>query len=396
MPIDFDDVRPGDLITADFINHVTQTLEDLDARVTELESQQAPDDGRVRIETVVPSGVLQVGQEIVVIGQNFGFSLGAHRVSISGQSVNSFGFGSSDGQLVFNVPSIPNLDGDTPVTLRVDNVSQNEFDTYPLVVAEPQAPLDGIVNVSFSAFPSSITPGAQATFGVEIESQLSRSVTLNLSPSVEGGTSPVSSWTDAVVLRDSAGNEILNGLIDLAAGATETLSFTIDPIPSGTSGVSFTVRLDTTTAETSTTWSAQQSFTVDAPVIEPDPDIAVGSITLTNGDDGHSLDGSTVTVLEGGTAVLSVQVTFSAAGTYNLLPAVTGSESGWEVNLGIQQPSQIIVSSADITNSSVQTPVTFVVVASQGAEPSSGGRLRIQEENRDRYRDLIFDTELQT
>ena len=64
------EVRPGDLITAEFMNRVLAQIEDLSSRVAFLEGTLGKQDSVVITALVPQDGNVKVGEQIRVIGKN--------------------------------------------------------------------------------------------------------------------------------------------------------------------------------------------------------------------------------------------------------------------------------------------------------------------------------------
>ncbi len=124
-------VRPGELITAELINQILAELESLQVRVTKLEAGGAvvtpttPAPTPVRITDLLPHGTRRVGEELNVVGENFLTPAEANNVTVGGirvvvfKSVSDANAGRS---LVFDIPKVsPLADAGTPVPVRVEN-----------------------------------------------------------------------------------------------------------------------------------------------------------------------------------------------------------------------------------------------------------------------------------
>lgn len=134
-----DEVRPGDLITADLMNQVLATLADLQMRVAQLETGGE----RLRILEASPASP-RVGETLTVTGINFPLDPGNGNVQISGITVDRF-IAASDTRLVFSVPSgFPILPGDYLLTVRNGGFS----DTHSLRILPASSNLTGSVLVS--------------------------------------------------------------------------------------------------------------------------------------------------------------------------------------------------------------------------------------------------------
>jgi hypothetical protein len=119
MAIQFERVKPGDLITADLMTQIMEAVEDLDNRVTALQSSGVGYGAPV-ITELIPSDQIRIGQELTIKGSNFMPENRAPIVSVGGASIVRFKQVPQDTILVFNILShIPGVPNDFPVI--VDN-----------------------------------------------------------------------------------------------------------------------------------------------------------------------------------------------------------------------------------------------------------------------------------
>src|ERR1044072_946859 len=94
------EVRPGDLITAELINQILHDLENLQMRVAQLEAAPvtAPQPGAV-IMSVSPSANIHEGDRLTVNGNNFRVPTLANQISLDLFPVTSgFGVGGGSGE----------------------------------------------------------------------------------------------------------------------------------------------------------------------------------------------------------------------------------------------------------------------------------------------------------
>src|SRR6185369_1788293 len=102
-----------------------------EARITALEGA-VPVGGAVVITAVVPSGPVHLGDELRLIGRNFGIAA-LNSININGTPVTGFKPGSSDTLLIFNVPAVQGVpaQGQT-ATLNLSN--PNGFATTTIFI----------------------------------------------------------------------------------------------------------------------------------------------------------------------------------------------------------------------------------------------------------------------
>jgi len=145
-------VKPGDLITADFINGLIDIISDLQARVGDLENGLGQSQN-VQITAFdpppPPQGAGQaLGQVMRIYGVNFAFPSANNTVKLQNFGVPSGGLavvqtfrpGSSPTQLEFVIPTnIAGIAaGGTDVTITVSNSNGSAHTTYRLKPALPQ------------------------------------------------------------------------------------------------------------------------------------------------------------------------------------------------------------------------------------------------------------------
>lgn len=131
MPIDLNPVRPGDLITSDFMNRLLAHIDDLEQRIANLEDDV--DSGlQVRITQFEPQSEQEVGRTLSILGQNFLFPPSQNQVTINGIPATEFGL-SSPTRIRVTVPPIPGAP--TDVVVRVENSNGLDEAGYRIVPA---------------------------------------------------------------------------------------------------------------------------------------------------------------------------------------------------------------------------------------------------------------------
>lgn len=390
MPIDRSNVRPGGLITAGFIEQVLDKLDELEGRVAALEDTSEPSDGQVNIDNVIPSGTLTVGQEVVVLGENFEFSVGGHRVTVAGQPINAFRSGTGDGQLIFEIPGIPDLTEESSVTLRVEN--RSSFDTYPITVQPVQSALVGSVDVVFEgATPETIETGAAATFSYTLHSRLNRRATVTLVPRATLQTSTPEDWSDLVSIRTSDGDPIVNSRVDIGGGETREVQLHIESIPQGGDGETFTIRLDARAGGSAVGTSGSETITVGEAIVPPDDTITLGSLSLSDQMGSVDLAGTSLEMGSEASALLRLAATFSQEGTYDLSTELAEDATRWSATIFEQQANPVVISSADLGAGPVERNLQFIVESSGTELVSSSLTFRVQRRGADRSRTFSID-----
>src|ERR1043165_1002819 len=157
-------VTAGDLITAGQWNNFIYEITSLGARVSALEGAGG---SLVAITGLFPVGALSIGSELKVIGRNFGVP-GTNVVTIEGIQVTQFKPGSSDTQLIFDIPVVQGVpvQGKT-VTLSVSTA--RGFASTMLVLLPAQASLpDGNLFITLTQPPTDpqLKPGQSYIFEI--------------------------------------------------------------------------------------------------------------------------------------------------------------------------------------------------------------------------------------
>ncbi|RKH82626.1 hypothetical protein D7Y21_28020 [Corallococcus sp. AB045] len=119
MPSPIQKVNPGDLVTSEFMNHLLDRIDNLEERVARIEAEGAAS-GAVVILDILPEGIVRVGDEMRLIGRNFGL-LALNVVTVAGKRIEQFTSG-SDSLIVFNAPTVPGIKEEgQPVQLTLSN-----------------------------------------------------------------------------------------------------------------------------------------------------------------------------------------------------------------------------------------------------------------------------------
>lgn len=139
LPIFDDEVQPGDVISAGWANYVMNRINDLELRVSDLESGNG--EGLVFIERFVPSAQVAIGQLLLIHGQNFQFPPENNSVTFDGEPATEFQLGSTSNLLRVIVPTtIAVPPGGRNVVVEVTNVNGSDQRLYRLL---PEVPVVG-------------------------------------------------------------------------------------------------------------------------------------------------------------------------------------------------------------------------------------------------------------
>jgi hypothetical protein len=232
-------VRPGDLITAEFMNDVLDRLKTVEDQLAELGSTTG---NSVVITAISPGGTLTVGQEIEVRGRGFGDPVSGNIVSMGGSVIERFLSGSDATRLRFTVPNIPGVPrSDVVVTVRYQTSSDSRtVSVNPAVVIPTGRLLITDVTGSVSP-PGTILVGNTYTFWFDLDSQTipgGENYLLSASyASAVGGTT--GAWSAATSLLSSTEAPLTSNPMRLNPGnpARVGVRFTV---PSGATSVAMT------------------------------------------------------------------------------------------------------------------------------------------------------------
>jgi hypothetical protein len=161
-------VQPGDLITSDLMNAFLEKCRDIETRLRQLEVI-APGDTKVVIFSPVVTQVYRIGEELRVVGRNFGTPAENTVFIDTSVQVSQFKLGSNDQLLIFDIPFVQNIPvSGRAVTLTVSN--PRGFATTSFILAQPVATKPtGSLTVTRTGSPSGdLDPGSDYVFTYRI------------------------------------------------------------------------------------------------------------------------------------------------------------------------------------------------------------------------------------
>ncbi len=212
----FNQVKPGDLITADFMNQVLAQIQALSDQVSSL---IAGGPGGPPTITSISPGPLHVGDVITILGQNFA-PLSSTVVSFSGTTVSQFESGSGDSILSVKIPTLFVSDQGTPVFLTISTPKGSTTTSVTIFPALPTIP-DGTLLLSLIKSPSgNISANSNPIFTFRATATLNMDETFDVTPSVDVG------WP--AVFADSQGNAITPSQVLIQKGASSSTPVTVD------------------------------------------------------------------------------------------------------------------------------------------------------------------------
>ena len=179
-------VRPGELITAELMNQILAHLESLETRVKALEAGSTPSDPVV-ITGLEPSGAVPMQSDLRIIGRNFG-STGSNIVTIDGVRVTRIKEGSNT-HLVVEVPLLAGVpeQGKT-ATLTLSNASGFAQTTVFVVPAVQTIPR-GSLAATLSRTPTDpqLLAGQSYTFVFAVQAISNMEEVFTLAPNLSTG-----------------------------------------------------------------------------------------------------------------------------------------------------------------------------------------------------------------
>jgi hypothetical protein len=362
----FPNVLSGDPITADQMNRILQAISSLDNRVTALEASAISGSAVVITDLIPPSGVVKVGDTLTVIGRNFGFSIGSERVYIDDLRVDAFNQGSSDTQLVFDIPlSITNVpqQGRSAI-LTVSNASSS---AQRMLTLQSALTLTGAVDAIWQGVtPANIVAGQPLTFSFLLRSRANLDATYAVNPSVPG----LPAFQNNLQVLDNNSNPIPSGQIQVPAGQSTPFFVRIGPIPPNTNNTQFALVVNAIAGNV-TGSSGAIVQTVGQSADTPDTTISLNfSSAQVQPATAGAVSATNIQLAAGGSAKISLNATFSMAASYLITASLIAGASGWQAGpLASTTPSPYLIVQADLANPQgiASKTLDFTVVRQNGA-----------------------------
>jgi hypothetical protein len=350
VSLKFPGVKRGDLITADLMNQIIQAIENLDERVTALESAE---DDTVVITSISPSGNLRIGQELRVFGRNFGLTIGTCRVKVEGVQVNAFKTGSNDQLLIFNIPNVPNVPlAGKSVALIVSNRTSSDSRSFTLL---PFQPLQGLIEVTWvNVEPRTFTPGNPGTFRFRLKSRTNLDATYTINPVISVSVNS-QVWQERVEVLDNEMNVISSRMIALETGQERIFHVRINPIPDVADDTQFTLTVNAS-ADSVTGTSGPIDVTLGTAIELPNPNISLSFekaefSPANSGSIETGPEGNTIHLNPTSTAQITLLAEFRAVGNYQVLIAPWSNETeNWNLRRHPQSGSSFTITSAMLDN----------------------------------------------
>jgi hypothetical protein len=275
----FDDVRPGDLIEAAFINALALQVESLADRVTKLENAAAVTGPAVKISGV--QGSQKIADVLEVDGLNFDSPVVLNQVFLDDLRIQDFNPTSAPPTRIdFNIPrgiaGVPKM-----VTLKVTN--RFGTDSMPiLILPEDQLPQGEMrVTPKFDPNLPKIVIGGTYNFDFEISSNTTVAETYHLDvgyASVVGATSQ--DWSGLTQLTTTAGQP-LPQYLPLTPFAPVTVRVTVK-VPDGAQSASLVFKVQSVHSPMEPLLNPQSLVPLAVgsapPVSDPRVDVKLGTL----------------------------------------------------------------------------------------------------------------------
>ena len=360
-------VNPGDLIRAELMTDILGKLVSLDQRISSLEATSPTTIGLL-ITTIIPGGPIRVNEEMQVLGQNFGVSIGAHRVFIDGTRVLNFKSGTTDQKLVFDVPDVPNVpQAGKPAVMSVSNQTQTELRTINLLPM--QIPLGGNVDITYqSVQPTTIVAGGAATFRYKVRSRANQQTQFTLSGTVSGVPN-AADWQNQVRILNDDNSENAARTITLAPLQEAFFKVRINVVPATPATFTLTANAGATGVVST---PAGRSFTIGQANEDPDPST---SFNFQSAIPPAAFAGGTLTLAKGASSQISLLASFTTPGFFRVTHGVTQG-TGWTTVPALGTPTvDFEVKAEDLSPPRVYP---FIVTATAAASATGKAEFRLE------------------
>jgi hypothetical protein len=329
MPRLFEDVRPGDIITADLINRIQREIE----RVSDgLSGIGTPSSGP-RITGLLPATEVALGAELRILGTGFGERT-SNVVTIDGVPTGTPKPTSTPTMLVVDVPAIPAVPpGGRTVLVRVSN--PGGVDSVAIRVAQAQpSTLSAQLMITLSGTPAAALNPGDHVFVFDVFGISNMADTYDLLPSITPA-----GWSVQIV--DAAGaptsSQITIPLSPSPGGTTREVRVRVT-IPAGTAGGT-TGRLRLTVRPASRHELAQSSGFVDLVVgaTAPPPQDEI-RLSLDQAFNPATVSDGVIQVPAGQMARIDFTALVRDAASYTIALSVTPGSAAWQPELATESP----------------------------------------------------------
>ncbi len=314
-------VNPGDLIQASYIDRLVAAINDLDRRVTLLAGQSAAAASQLVINSVTPTGLLNILDTVTVTGANFTTPASANTVTIGGYQVGVFEPGSGPGTLIFAIPQFPpsvqlSATG-TAMLMTITNAAGSSA-VWLLTVAPQVVYPSGSLNLSYSVRPPAATPSDDLihpavpyAFGFTMVAHVFEAGNYLVTATMSN-----SAWTAAIQggQQVSGGSQLTFAVPAPGSNTSGSMtSLTVTVTPPNVSGGTATLTLNAQEVTPGGTVTPAPPLILPITIGQSIPPLAVAVVSLaTQVDSTGAVD---ISAAAGGT-IVTLDVTFFKAATY--------------------------------------------------------------------------------
>jgi hypothetical protein len=317
-------VRPGDLITAEFITGIVNVLKDLETRVEILETSGGT--RSVTITAVTGTTVpARVRTRATAIGTNFATPAILNTVTIDGFPVTSFSsIESTNTHLVFDLPQVPGLPQEGRschlVVTNANGVGSFDFTLAPVVQGAT-----GTVEAGYAIAPilapgqSTVALGQSYIFTYKLNAFASAAANYLVQPTISGATG----WL-AQVLQDN-GDQPTDGIVNIPGSVTGSAKNVRIRVTLPASGGAATLNVAVTSPENPRVnpgFASPITISPGAPPPTPDNRVQISLAAPTPGPGGR------IAFPRGQATPVTVNLAVTQQGTYNISAAML-SATGW-------------------------------------------------------------------
>lgn len=324
-------VRPGDLITAEFMNRIIDELQSLRSGIG-AGSTSVP--GRVAIDRFEPPHSVRIGDELTIFGSGFGRAE-SNVVTFGSEIVTSFKGGSGVDRLILTVPPMPGVGAGTVVSVTVGNSNGTaRADNVLLVLPFQASRPEGGITITPSGNPgiqlTSGGPPVDYTFDMKLYSNLDERY--NVTATITGA-----GWTAAI--KSPTGGSIFIPKADPPAGTTRPIVVTITPGTAANALLKLTAKSQANASFTNTR-EVQLALNSTGPTVQ---DQVTVSFSNTVGSPGNVNAGTGLPEIPANAAVTffftaEVPQTGAATDDYQVVTPIVftkldgSAATGWSVN----------------------------------------------------------------
>ena len=378
---DLPEVRPGDLISAVVWNQMVHLLRDYNARLKKLEAGSIT--GRVKIDRLVFTPPLRLGQILEIQGQNFGTSQGAQQVQFDSRLVFKYENGSNDTHLFVVVPTdLPDVKEEgKDVVVRVSNGASADQTMVKIFPMESTTP-GNIVDLTWlNVVPNPIKTKTPTTLNFVARSRAGQQATFGVTITISDPTLNAG----AKLFRGST--EITDLRLPLPSLTNVPFSISLPEVPEALANKTF--KLFLLFRSGAMVGSLDREFPVEQTIQIPD-NIGVHptrfEVLDSNGFPDESLGKylaatNTIQLKASQTGTMFVATTFPEVGIYEYFIKVL-SGAGWSANIGGSDHGSITLDAGDFAGvDTVTKDLAFELSATSVANPSGEVEFTVRRQN---------------